>query len=594
MRPQWRVKRLARLATVAALGTILGTGLGLAPLAPAPAHAHAALLGTSPANGAQLDAAPDQVRLRFSENVSVAEDGVVLQDTTGATVPTEPATVPPEAPGEVRLPVPPDLPDGVWIVAWRVVSADSHPISGILVFSVGAAGPAPTDTDLAADDPVLPAVFAAFRWSGYAGLALLAGSLWVFVLCWPGGWTARRARRVVAAGWLVSVVGAAGSLLLQGPYAAGRPLAAVTDPALLAVTLDSDYGRYLVVRLGLLASAGGLLLAAPRLPARVRDATALGCGLALPITWIGTGHTNTAGGPAQMSVSIAHLVAMAAWFGGLALLATCVLPASARLPGTEVGPVVRRFSRLATAAVITLVVTGVLITWRQVGSLAALVGTRYGQLLAVKLAVVGVLLWLGALSRTVVQRRYAAPATAADQPAPASRSQRRAAREAERRERDARTQLHRSVRLEVVTAVGVLAVAAVLAATPPGVVVSVAEASAASASGPFQQQLLLGEPGAEVGTVEVRLDPAWTGENRLEVTVWDLAGDPWDVPDVSASLTHVEEGLGPLPVTLERTGPGAYATDTATVPLPGTWELSLSVRTSDFDRTTAVAEVPVA
>lgn len=596
MRPRWWVQGLARLTTVGVLGAVLGAGLGagLTTLDPAPAHAHAALVGTSPVSGAQLDSAPSEVRLRFSERITVAAGGVVLQDATGATVPTEPAVVPPEAPTEVRLALPPDLGDGTWIVSWRVVSADSHPISGVLVFSVGVAGPAPTDPVLAADDPVLPVIFAVFRWSGYAGLALLAGTLCVFVLCWPGGWAARRARRVVTAGWLVSLAGAAGSLLLQGPYAAGRSVAGVADPTLLAVTLDTDYGRYMVARLVLLAVAGGLLLAVPGLPTRVRDTAALGCGLALPATWIGTGHANTAGGPAQMAVDVAHLVAMSTWFGGLALLAICVLPASAGLPATEVGPAVRRFSLLATTAVATLVVTGVLIAWREVGSLDALAGTRYGQLLAVKLAVVGVLLWLGALSRSVVQRRYARaePPAAAAEPT-ASRSRRRAAREAERQERDARAQLHRSVRLEVVTGAGVLAVATVLAVTPPGVVVDAAEASAATA-GPFQQQLLLGETGAEVGTVEVLVDPAWSGENRVEVTVWDLAGDPWDVPEVSASLSHDEEDLGPLPVDLARTGPGSYAADAAMVPLPGDWQLRLSVRTSDFERATVVIEIPIA
>ena len=59
---------------------------GLATLAPAPAQAHAALVGTSPVSGAQLDSAPNEVRLRFTERITVAAGGVVLQDATGATV----------------------------------------------------------------------------------------------------------------------------------------------------------------------------------------------------------------------------------------------------------------------------------------------------------------------------------------------------------------------------------------------------------------------------------------------------------------------------------------------------------------------------
>src|SRR5690606_688229 len=123
---------------------------------------------------------------------------------------------------------------------------------------------------------------------------------------------------------------------------------------------------------------------------------------------------------------------------------------AAALDAAQVGPALRRFSALATGAVAVLAVTGIYVAWRRVGSLDGLIGTAYGRLLAVKLAAIGVLLWLGGLSRSVVRRRYATidaaavDALATDPHDRQSRSKRRAARAARADERAARAQLHQS------------------------------------------------------------------------------------------------------------------------------------------------------
>src|SRR5690606_3317686 len=139
-------------------------------------------------------------------------------------------------------------------------------------------------------DPAVSAVFAAARWTSYAGLALLAGALAVFVLCWPGGWADRRARRLVAAGWVASLVGGVAVLLLQGPYGAGRSLSDLTDPRLLSTTLDTDYGRYVAARLAVVAAAAALVFAPRGKPAWWQRAGALAVAVAMPVTWVGTGH----------------------------------------------------------------------------------------------------------------------------------------------------------------------------------------------------------------------------------------------------------------------------------------------------------------
>lgn len=617
MQPRRRVRRLSGLAAALVLAA------GIVALTGSPAAAHANLVGTSPSNGTELDGPPDEVRLRFSERVTVAPDGVSIRDSAGAVVDTGPAAVAPEDPSAVVLPVPPDLPDGSYVVSFRLVSADSHPVAGAIVFGVGVPAGSLDNVDTDPEDPAVAAVFAASRWTSYAGLALLAGVLGMLVLCWPGGWANRRARRVVVVGWVTSLAGAVALLLLQGPYSAGRSLAEVADPTLLSATLDTDYGRYVVARMILVAVAA-LLVVGWRAPwSRLRTAGAVLVAVGLPVTWMGTGHANASDNPLDRVADVVHLIAMSTWFGGLAMLAICLLPRSVSLPREEVTGAVRRFSLLATGAVVTLVVTGTYVAWRRIGTLEALLGTDYGRLLAFKLAAMGVLLWLGSMSRSVVQRRYAAAADPVPELADgtrSSRSKRREARAATEQERSARAQLRGSVRLEVGTAIAVLAVASVLVATPPGVVVTAAETLAATA-GPVLEQVSLDPEEDPTAGVQVLVDPAWVGENRVVVEVVrsaELAGGtssglpnapnptaspatqisefvavPWDVPEVRASFVLPGSDLGQLPVELTRTAPGVYEASDAQLPVAGDWRLELAVRTSEVDSHTVQVAVPV-
>jgi len=570
-----------------AVAVVLGFVLLL--LVPArPAYAHAQLLRTAPANGARLPVAPADVVLTFSERVTLVRDGVRLLGAGGQPVRGgRPARV--DADGTVHLPVPPGLASGVYTVSWRVVSADSHPLHGAFVFAVGDAqfGTIPDGAARVDADHALSTVFWLFRWLGYAGLALLAGGVAFLVLCWPAGWTRQRARRLLAAGWVLSAACAVAVLLLQGPYAAGRTLAGLTDTRLLSATLGTDYGRSMVVRLGLLVIGGALLLGTARAGER-RATAALLLGLALPATWIGTGHANAQVSPLSAVADGTHLAAMASWFGGLAMLVACVLPRTAPEPVDAVAGVMVRFSRLATICVGALVVTGTFHAWRGVGSIAALAGSAYGTLLVYKLAAVAVLLWLGLLSRSVVRRRYVLPVVRAAAPV-ASRSVRRAERDQREQDLLVRHRLRWSVRLEVLIGLAVLAVTAMLVSTPPATRGGPPEPAAAPAPAVATATLAL----SGGGEVEVRLDPAQAGTSTLTLTVRRVDGGAWDVPEVTAALELPAQDLGPLPVRLTRVDAGRYGSQGLSIPVAGTWGLSVSVRTSEIDRSTVETELVV-
>lgn len=613
--------RLARGANLLVALAVIAAGLFLAP--PSRAWAHADLVGTAPGNGEHLDAAPAQIRLRFTERVNLVTDAVTLFDSSGARLDTPPARLDGEV--DVVLDMPPGLGDDVYSVVWRVVSADSHPVHGTFVFSVGdAVAEAVVDAGAQAGaDPALGAVFWIVRLLAYGCLALFAGGLLFLALCWPAGWSSPRAWTLVLAGWGLSLACAVAVMLLQGPYAAGASIAGLADIQLLRATVASEYGAYVMARLALLTVAGAMLLLARRLTERAQAgvqgeqvqggqiqagrvlASRVPVGLrwiaialavvAVPATWPGTGHAN-ASGPLAFAATTVHVMAMVSWLGGLAMLFT-VLPRYVDDSPTGTARTLSRFSRLAMVCVGVLVVTGTYQAWRGLGGgagiLDTLAGSSYGALLVFKLAILAVLLTVAALSRSLVTRYYAmAPAATATEPR-SGRGRRRTQRAELARLAHLRTRLHRAVGIEAGIGAAILALTSVLVATPPGrpevvpVRLDVPLETQQVSTFAMDRELSTG------GTMRVVIDPLQVGTTRLTVDVTDEAGDALDVPEVTASLSLAERELGPVRVELARTAPGRYAADAVTIPFAGTWQVRVTVRTTDFDQTTLVTDLTI-
>ena len=136
--PLWFLRTIAVVATLLSLPWI------------SQAAAHAALLERYPAENASLPSAPDEVRLRFDEAVSPIS--VRVLDASGRPV-AGPEDVS-ETDKTVRIRLSKGLPAGSYVVTYRVISADSHPVGGSYVFAIGPAAP---DAGLSAPLPTHPA-----------------------------------------------------------------------------------------------------------------------------------------------------------------------------------------------------------------------------------------------------------------------------------------------------------------------------------------------------------------------------------------------------------------------------------------------------
>lgn len=551
---------LAVRSPLAGLLAVLLGSLVLLTVTAGPAGAHAQLVETTPVDGTALDAAPEAVTLRFDEPVNPPPGGVRVFDGEGERVDTDGAVAATDDPRVVGTALEP-LDEGAYVVTWRVVSADGHPLRGALVFTVGQGGPADASLVarlLAGDDGVWPALRSAGIVASYLAVLLLAGVLLVSRrLGVPGP------DRGVRAAALVGVVAAVLAVPLQAAVVSGDGLAAALDPAQLSAVLVAGVGVAALVRLA--ALVGVLLLRdGPRLAAA---AVALG-------SFVLDGHTRTVE-PAWLLVSadLLHLAAGAVWFGGL--VALLVHLRGRRLADDPVGGarLVADWSALATVAVGAVVLGGVALSWATVRSPDALLGTTYGRLLLVKLALAAIVVGLGAWNRQrlvpAVQRAVVAvPAGGATSTTPGGLDAAPATADSE----DGWRRLRAVVRGEVVVLVAVLAVTGVLSQQRPA-------AEAAGLLGTFQTTVAL----TDDVQLDLVVDPNVAGRNAMHLYALDATGRPLaDVEGVTLELVQPAADIGPIVREPLVAGPGHWVLNGDELVVPGRWEVTVLVRLDRF------------
>ncbi|MEU6231342.1 copper resistance protein CopC [Streptomyces sp. NPDC047042] len=586
------------------------------------ASAHAALRSTDPRDGSVLDSAPRQVTLTFTESVGLLDDSFRAFDPDGRRVSTGEAEHVDGRSDAVRVSLPKGLGEGTFTVAWRVVSADSHPISGAFTFSIGepSATPAAIDTG-PTENPATSALYDIVRYLAYAALALLVGTVVFVLLCRPS--STDPLRRLVLTGWWVLLVSTVALLVLRGPYEAGTGPSGAFDPATLERTVTSRPGVALLARIALLAAAAVLLTVVGRRKQRGTEPVLLGAGcalaLGLTLTWAAAEHASAGiQVPVAMASSVLHLLAMAVWLGGLAALLT-LLQAAEPLSASTVG----RFSRLAFISVAVLTVTGVYQSWRGLGSWDALTGTSYGRILIAKLCAVTLLLvaagvsrrWTGRLlmpeaeagveaeaEAKVVERvpeTVGGPSTAASEGEGEGEGEVRGESSLSSSSADLyRRRLRRSVLAEVAVGIAVLVITTILTTTLPGR--AAAEAAEAATDAPVPGVITastttipfdVGTPGGH-GKVQVTLEPGRVGVNTVQAVVFGPDDGFAIVPELRLSFSLPSKKIGPLNAELTDQG-GYWGTNSLNLPIAGTWTMKVTVRTSDVDQVSVSRKVKI-
>jgi copper transport protein len=565
-----------------AAGLVLGVG-ALVALA-APASAHAQLVATNPTAGAVLDAAPKVASVRFNEGVSVKPDGLQLHDATGRRLDT--GKLQHTDGGRTIGLVPGDLPKGGYILTWRVVSADGHPVSGGVTWRIGASS-ATVDQGLfqqllnaEGGNAGVRAAAAVERTLLFLSLILLVGGLVFLLAVWPGGAADSRLRPTLRAAAAVAAIATVVGMGIQGADVAGLGLAHALTLRSALDTLDTSYGQAAVARLVLLAVLAALAaVATPALVRTVRwQLATLAASAGTLLTLSLAGHARTGRWlAAALPLDLVHLGAAATWIGGLAVLTFVVLP---RDDDGSAAPLAARFSNLAALAVAVVVATGVVQGFRQLGSLDGLRDTSYGRLLVIKVVLVALVVVFGAFSRSLVRARVEEPVLVGpDGAVVEGDGDEDDAEDDEWERRDARRSLRRSVGAEAVIAVAVLAVTSLLVASDPARTI--------------QSEGFSGAKVVQGTVIEAVAAPARTGPVDLHVYVSDPTFGLTTKLQATATLSLPSKGIPGVEVPIKPAGRGHWSAYDVDIPIKGSWRLDVAITIGEFDQRRALFTIQI-
>jgi len=555
-----------------ALTGILAAAATVALLLPAaPAHAHAVLVRADPSDGAVLALAPSAVRLAFNEPVAAIGPGLRVFAADGTRVdlarPPERADVDTADLTVLAVALPDDLPDGGYVVAWRVRSADGHAVAGTLRFTVGDAPPVADDVAAALAATDAPASLRALdrtvRGAVLVGLLLAAGTAVAGLAAARTPAQRRDTARVTARAAAATLLLVPAQLWLQGAVrAGGTGWTAVSGALTGGAELPAAAVR--AVGLVLLVALAGTWLTGARL--RRGRALLIICAAALallPLAAEGHQRTGATGAGAAGTSTTAtlrallpgldavHVSAGALWIGAVVLLALAVSRRTDRAADVEALAV--RVGRVALASLGVVAAAGLAQAAVLIDSPASLITTAYGTALVAKVVLVA-----GAVAAAGAARRRARRAGGWQ---------------------GARRALHAEVAL---LGAAVIVTGALVTLPPP----VDADATLFTTSAPIGDGLVL----------DVGVDSGRPGRTELHLYVIEHVAEGAALTgrdlDVRATLTSVEGGIGPFRITPLLVEPGHWFA--ALEPLPsGDWTLEVTVGIDRFTERTTTLTVPL-
>ena len=527
-RRRWLVALLAAAAAV-----LLG------PFAVAPAHAENSLVASSPAEGETMASSPSSLSFTFAEPLGGTNGAVVTCD--GAPISVGLPSVGPDG-FSLTVAVPNPLPKGDCTAAVTVSAPDGSPNGTVTVsFTVSndtAVAPttvdatattltptvdttvAPTTGDGVGEDDGNGSVLGLLRLISTLSLAVLFGAMVLIALAWPEGVEYVLTVRFIRWTWAVALVSSFLMVAMLASDNAGRSFASALNPTTWTDLTDSATGIAALARVAFTAACGWVALR----PERAIDPATQLPAMALPLLAVATiGFTRTGGDLAAVGVIVAvlHVLAMAVWIGGLALLTRVVLAGGG---DEDLVLALRGYGRIATPAIIATVLTGAVQTFRL--DRGALFTSGHGRVLLLKAVVVGAMVFIGLVTRQFVNMQMSSARSLSDNLA---------------------SRLRRATGIEAIGGIVVLALSAWLVSlTPPN----------------LTTEVVADEYGYSTGEVVA-------GDLSFEVSITGVVGPNAVLVDVNAP----DSGITNLVVTfippLDSAGSTVVLSIPPEVPLPG-------------------------
>jgi copper transport protein len=539
---------------------------------PASASAHAYLVKTVPAASGVLEVAPPNIQLTYDEAVEPRFAIISVTNAAGRQETSGPVQRSPANPDTLVVPLRLHLPQGWYLIYWRAISVDGHPVQGAFTYAVGPnPGPAPQFVVPSVSAAATSANLLVARWVMFLTVMSAIG---LFVLraliarpalaLAPTG-----ARRALSIAFVTcSVLGLLAIPVYLDFATANDSLRSVFDlGALVPLFRVTAFGRgYVDMTLcfALFCVAAWVSLWVDRSDRRRRSLAELfattGALLAAAAVLIFPGAVGHAGQTSPRGLALAfdwlHLVAGSLWLGGLIglLVFWTTVPAGNRVAALSV--LVPRFSNVALVSVLVLLGAGIGATVLHLPALNALWKTGYGVAILVKIGLLYTAVFIA--RRNLLSAR---PALVA-------------ARERPELAATAAGLLRRRVTAEVVLVSGAVFAAAILSSLAPPPPSFALQNSALAQVGPGRVAKTVARAGYVLQLIVSPNRAAAPDSFALRIT---KAGQPVRGASVTLTLNHTEMQMPQQEYQLAETRPGTYSRSAPALVMVGKWALAFQV-----------------
>ncbi|MGI0029682.1 MAG: virginiamycin B lyase family protein [Nitrososphaera sp.] len=536
---------------------------------------HPAYLDSSPRAFQSIRASPAEVNVFFSEPIELSYSRISVLGPDGSRVDVnDPHNVDGDT-ASIGVTMQPNLPAGQYTVSTRVLSAvDGHVVEETILFGVGAG----TNIEKEPGKSPLEPGYSASRFPGMVGQVMVVGAAFGTLWLWkPIGripWLASalsQSRVSIDRKMMKIVIIGAGLVLASG--IAIIIVQAISIEASVPDAIATKFGNVWTTRMLQSSILMAIAVAVYRRisknnvsPSRAEMYALLIIGLAVLVTSSLIAHAAATEQMIVVALDFFHNAAASIWIGGLILLGFAAVPRllsikDERVRSAAISLLIPRFSVIVVTLLGIAVITGPILLSALESDLSLTLASVYGQILAIKLALAGVMVALGAYSQFVVQRKAVSVVAGGSQlAAPSIRN------------------YDKTLKAEAAVGIALLLMVSLMAngALPSGQFPSYQRE-------PGEQQAFAEEVDTTLvrtaylaeGKIQLSISPFAVGQNSFVVSFQDQGGNNvTGIESATIKLTQIERGIGPIAIETKKQSAGTFAADAA-FSLPGTWAVEI-------------------
>lgn len=537
---------------------------------------HASLVDSTPAPFASVQATPREVIAYFSEPIDISYSTMTVLSADGSHVDMGDVRHVDGDTSTLAVSVQPGLPEGVYTVTTRVLSAvDGHVTESAFTFGIGVSpgGEGPSG----APSRILQPTESASRFPGMVGQVMVVGaafgSLWLWRPLERVPWLASALaaqRHAIDRNMIKLVIIGAG--LVIGSNIAMIVVQAIDIGTGIPEAIATKFGNVWMTRM--IESSILMIIALfvfRRLartgasPSRAEMLAILVMGIAVLVTSSLIAHGAATGEVTAILLDFFHNAAASIWIGGLILMGFVAVPkilavADERTRATAISIFIPRFSTIIVTILGLSLITGPLLLFLIESDLSLTLASMYGRILVIKLALAGVMVAMGAYSQFVIQKKAVLATTAGSSVQAGSY-----------------TRFAKSLKIESGVGIALLLMVSLMAnsALPAGEFPQYGrqdqQAAFADQPAPTTYEQTLYTP---AGKAKMSIDPFIVGQNRFTLAFFNTDGSPADISSATIKLTQVERGIGPISIDTTRQQDGTFVANAA-FSLPGRWSIQV-------------------